>query len=101
MSIELHIHHHDENNAELKEIMDFLKRFRRDIMATLAQFQTALAEIDVETTRLGTLIEELTAKILAGGMSDADEQAALAQLAAAGARLKLVGASVEVPVPPV
>ena len=69
-------------------------------MSKLEDFQAALAAVDAETTRIGVLIQELLAKLAAGGLTADEEAGILASLNAAGERLKAVGTSVEEPVPP-
>jgi len=70
-------------------------------MATLAQFEAALAAVDAETTRIATVIEALIAQLNSDSLDAAQEEAIFANLRAAADRLKTVGASVETPVPPV
>jgi hypothetical protein len=81
------------------DILTYLKRLRGDLMATLAQFQTALSEVDAETTRIGDYIAQLVAQLNRTDLTDAQEAEVLAALAAAGDRLKGIGQTVETPVP--
>lgn len=53
-----------------------------------ADYDKLFDEIDAETTRLGTEIEEVLAKLAAGGMTAEEEAAILARGNAAAARLK-------------
>lgn len=96
MQIEVVIHNHGEDR-----ILEFLRDFRRQVMATLQEFQSAFDAVNAETTRIGALIQSLTERLAETGLSAEDEAATLAQLSAAGERLRAVGASVTEPVPPV
>ncbi len=68
-------------------------------MATKTEFDALVAAIDAETTRIGNKIQDLLAQIAAGGLTPAEEQAALDAIGAAAERLKLVGADPAAPVP--
>lgn len=70
-------------------------------MATVAQFQAALAAVDAETTRIAAKIDALIAELNADALDSAQEEAAFAGLQAAADRLRLVGVDVANPVPPV
>jgi hypothetical protein len=63
------------------------------------QYAAAIKAIDDETTRIGTKVEELVAKLAAGGMDKAEEAAHLAQLDALGKRMKTIAADPTDPVP--
>lgn len=80
-----------KNLLAIEAMLDRINPKLEQAMATAEQFQTLLAEIDAETTRIATKIEELVAKILAGGMSAADEDATKAELQTAVDRLKTIG----------
>lgn len=86
--------------TELKRINTKLDQMEAKIMASLADFQTALKAVDDETTRIANYIQDLLAKLSAGGMTPDEEATALAGINAAAERLKGVGVSVEQPVPP-
>jgi len=68
-------------------------------MPTVAQFEAAFAEMDAETTRIGSYIESILSQLNRTDLTDAEETAALAKLQAAADRLKAVGKTVEQPVP--
>jgi len=68
-------------------------------MPTVAQFETAFAEVDAETTRIGDYIASVVAQLNRTDLTDAQETEALAKLQAAADRLKGVGKSVETPIP--
>jgi len=70
-------------------------------MPTIAEFETAFAAVDAETTRIANYILELLAMQKVEGLTEEEEMAIFDKLAAAADRLKGVGASVEEPVPPV
>lgn len=61
------------------------------LMANIQEFRAALAEANTETDRIAARMEDLLGKLNAGGMSDTDEAAALAELGTFVGRLKSVG----------
>lgn len=67
---------------------------------TKAQFDAVLAEIDTETTRIATRVQELLDQIKGGGMSETDEDAAFAEATRLVGRLKGIAVDPENPVPP-
>ena len=69
-------------------------------MAKPESYAALVAAIDVETTRIASKIEELLAKITAGGMSAADEDAAGVAIAAQLDKLKALGQDPAQPIPP-
>ncbi len=84
---------------EVRDLRNELRDFRRVVMAKLADFQAALEAVDAETTRIAGYIQELLAKLAAGGLTEEEESTVLANLGAAAERLKGVGVSPETPVP--
>lgn len=68
-------------------------------MATLQNFKDLLAGVDEETNRIAAKIDELVAKLEAGGMSEAEEAEALEGLTAVADRLKTIGADPADPIP--
>lgn len=62
---------------------------QQTIMATLAEFQAAFAEINETTNNIAADIERLAGQIGAG-MSEADEAAALSELQGIATRLKSI-----------
>lgn len=62
------------------------------IMATLADFQAAFAEINEATTNIAADIERLTGQ-LGSNLSAADEEAALTELKGIGTQLKAIAAT--------
>jgi uncharacterized protein YabE (DUF348 family) len=70
-------------------------------MAKPESYAALVAAIDAETTRIATKIQTLLDKIIAGGMSAADEDAAEAALQAQVDRLKTIGTDPAEPIPPV
>jgi septation ring formation regulator EzrA len=98
--IDVHVHIHDDasddnNNKVLKAIAEL----RREFMASVQQFQDALAAVDAETTRIGELIAQLVSQLNRTDLTEAQEAEILASLTAASNRLKTVGADVTNPVP--
>lgn len=59
-------------------------------MATLAEFQAAFAEINETTNNIAADIERLAGQIGTGGMSEADESAALSELQTIASRLRTI-----------
>ncbi len=68
-------------------------------MATLQSFKDLLTAIDAETNRIAAKIDELVAKLGAGGMTEAEEAEALASLSAVSDRLKTIGTDPANPIP--
>lgn len=68
-------------------------------MTTKADFDALFAAVDTEATRIGLKFEDLLAKLAAGGMTPAEEAAALAEGARLVAKLKTLGADPADPVP--
>ncbi len=62
-------------------------------MATQAEFEAAFAELDAETTRIGAVIDDLVAKLNAGGLTAEQETAILAQVKAETDKLRALGAN--------
>jgi predicted nucleic acid-binding Zn-ribbon protein len=69
------------------------------IMATQAEFNVILSDIDAETNRIAAKIQELVDKLAAGGMSATEEDAVKAQLSTQLDKLKGIGADPTNPVP--
>lgn len=90
----------DARLQEIKALLIELKSQGDSIVATLADFQTALTRIDTATTEIAADIQRLLDKIAAGGLSDTEEAQVLAQIGTLAERLEGIGASVENPVPP-
>lgn len=67
---------------------------------TLKKFEEAFEVLNQETTRIGTKMQELLDRLAAGGLSEEEEAGILAQLSAAGERLKAIGADPATPIPP-
>lgn len=61
------------------------------LMALIDSFRAKLTEIDVETTRIGTKIQELVDKLTTGGLTEEQEAEVLSALNAHGERLKAIG----------
>lgn len=81
--------------------LDTIDRKLEQIMATLADFQNALAQIDAETTRIGVYIESIVTQLNRTDLTEEQETALHASLQAAADKLKGVGASVTTPIPPI
>jgi len=87
----------------LKQIESALDRIQQKAdkaMATLQSFKDLLTAVDAETNRIAAKIDELVAKLEAGGMSEAEEAEALEGLSAVAERLKTIGANAADPIPP-
>jgi hypothetical protein len=75
-------------------------QLKTKIMSTLADLQTALANITASTTQLGTDIQALAAKIATpGGLSQADLDATVASLNTIGANLIALDGTVKTDTP--
>lgn len=70
-------------------------------MAKADDFKNLVTEIDAETTRIATRIDELVAKLQAGGMTEEEEAEVLNSLTATSNRLKSIGHDPNAPIPPV
>ena len=68
-------------------------------MATLADFQDVLTQIDTATTAIGVKIEKLTNQLATAGLTDAQEADILAQLHAEAQKLVSIAADPADPVP--
>lgn len=66
------------------------------LMATAQQFTDALKQADDETNRISQTMTDLIAKLQSGGLSSAEEDAALASLQGLADKLKTVGTNVPV-----
>lgn len=62
-------------------------------MATLQQLETELQNINTTTDEISADIADLLAKLAAGGMSQAETDSVLAQLAALNAKVKGIASS--------
>lgn len=62
-----------------------------ELMALVDTMRAKFIEIDQETTRIGLKIDELVAKLAAGGMTEEQEAEVLASLTSHADRLKQVG----------
>lgn len=72
---------------------------QKQIMATQAQFETALNRIDAATTATAEKLRELAAQIEGAGLSAEVESSVLARLETAASQLEAIGGNVENPVP--
>jgi len=70
-------------------------------MARPVSWDALLAAFDGETTRIANKIQRLLDQIIAGGMTELEEDEVQASLQAQVDRLKLVGADPVEPIPPV
>jgi hypothetical protein len=69
------------------------------IMATLEQFEAALARIDAATTDIAADIQSLKDQIAGAGLPAEVENSVLARLDTIAGQLEAIGGSVENPVP--
>lgn len=69
------------------------------IMATLTEFETAFARVDSATTAIATLIRDLTAQLVTGGLDAAQEQAIFERLGGAATALEAMAVTPTDPVP--
>lgn len=83
----------------IESVLDRIQQKLEKSMATLQNFKDLLGAVDVETTRIGTRVEDLVAKLEAGGMTDAEEAEVFAGLTAVADRLKTIGANPADPIP--
>jgi len=83
-----------------EKVLDRIQQKMEQAMATLQNFKDLLAAVDAETNRLAARIAELVAQIGGGGLTEAEEEEALAGLTAVAERLKTIGASSTEPIPP-
>ncbi len=79
--------------------LDNIQTKLENTMATLQNFKDLLDAIDTETTRIAAKIDELVAKLAAGGMTEAEEAEVLAGLSAVSDHLKTIGADPVNPIP--
>lgn len=86
---------------QIESALDRIQQKTEQAMASLQSFKDLLAAVDVETNRIAAKIDELVAKLEAGGMTEAEEEEALAGLSATADRLKTIGANPADPIPPV
>lgn len=70
-------------------------------MAKADDFKNLVTEIDAETTRVANRIDDLVAKLQAGGMTEEEEAEVLNGLTAVASRLKTIGHDPNAPIPPV
>lgn len=77
----------------------YIIKNQETIMATLAQFEAALARIDAATTDIAADLQALKDQIAGAGLSSEVESEVLAKLEAAASKLEGIGGSVENPVP--
>jgi len=68
-------------------------------MATVAQFEAALNRVDIATTQIGQGIQTLLDRIQAGGLTDAEEAAALDAIGVRALALENMASDVNNPVP--
>ncbi len=71
------------------------------IMALADDLKAAIAELDAETTLIGTRIDALVAQLGNSSLSDQEKADIFAALKAESDRLKTLGTSPTTPVPPV
>jgi len=69
------------------------------IMASFENFQELVSAFNVETSRLGDLLQELLAKLAAGGLTADQEAAVFADLTAVRTRLAVLGTNPSDPIP--
>lgn len=102
INIHVHFHHHDEDgqqNAKLDNLAKTLSRIGKLIMATADEFKIALAKVEVATTAIGARLQKYIDDKNAGGMTAAEETAALAQLGVLATSLETMGKDPANPVP--
>ncbi len=85
---------------ETNRLLDEYQGKVEKAMATSKDFLDLLAAMDAETTRIATKLDELLAKLQAGGMTDAEEAAVFAAATALSDRLKVIGTDPATPIPP-
>lgn len=85
---------------QLDQALDTLQQKADKLMASLQNVKDLAAAIDVETTRIANKIDELVAKLAAGGMTEEEEAEALSLLTAQADRLKTIGHDPQNPIPP-
>lgn len=85
---------------EIESALDRIQEKAEHAMATLQSFKDLLAAVDAETTRIANKIDELVAKLEAGGMSASEEAEVQEGLTALSDRLKKIGADPAQPIPP-
>ncbi len=85
---------------ELNRLLDETQGKLEKAMATSKDFLDLLAAMDAETTRIATKLDELLAKLQAGGMSEAEEAEVFAAANALSDRLKTIGTDPVTPIPP-
>lgn len=84
----------------VETVLERIQQKMETLMASLQNFKDLLAGVDAETNRIAARIEELVAQIGGGGLTEAEEEEALAGLTAVAERLKTIGASSTDPIPP-
>lgn len=84
---------------DFNSALDRIQQKMEILMATLQNFKDLVAGINTETDRLAAKIDAFIAGQNAGGMTPAEEDAALADLQAVSDRLKTIGADSTNPIP--
>lgn len=106
MNIHIHIHHHGHKRDDdvLHNVFTLTKSIHNkttSIMATIEQFETALARIDTATTNIADELRALKEQIAGQGLSAEVEANVLARLEAKAQQLEDMSQTVENPVPEV
>lgn len=85
---------------KIESAVDRINQKWEGLMAKAQDFKALVDEINVETDRVAAKIDELTDKLEAGGMTEAEEAQALTDLRAVSDRLKTIGKDPADPIPP-
>ena len=93
MSLVHHLRDVEEQLREVENQVDRITNKWRLLMATIQDFRNAIQDINLETNRISAVIIDLLDKIRGGGLTDVEEEEALASIRAAAEALKAVGAT--------
>lgn len=87
MNIHIHIHHHGLESIEHK--LDYITKTLNK-MPTKEEFQAALTEVTDALDNIAGDIQRLTDQLVAGGLTEAEEQEVFAQLRAVADKAKAI-----------
>lgn len=80
-------------SQQIENVSKQLENARRQIMASLAELETELVAANEATNEIAADLQDLINKLAAGGMTPAEEQSVLEQLAALRTKLQGVAAT--------
>lgn len=89
--IHIHVHIHHEHDVEVHKKLDTLIKQGEKMAVDFAAFKQVLDNIDTETTRIATKVQEILDQLKAGGLTPDQEQQLFDQASSELGKLQSIG----------